>query len=192
MDCVVAHVVNQSITVHKLTNKSIGAFTKSNVKNLRQTQRQVSWLDQFFSLSVLYSLCILIYFDWNFFYKFKTLTSREPLTSKHLLFLLFCYECQMPVVNCEWNWICFCFHWFVVQQSAETTDSTMTVETQQNHDRLQCKNAVPSTNNTNGMIKSNGPQKEEHFKRFADNTVQVCNVSLMENHLASRWVADLL
>lgn len=65
----------------------------------------------------------------------------------------------------------------------------MTVETQQNHDRLLGKgcvtnNVVPSTN-SNGIKKSTGPQKDDQYKRLSD---QVCNVNvnLMENSLASR------
>lgn len=65
----------------------------------------------------------------------------------------------------------------------------MTVETQQNHDRLLLgksivtNNVMPSTN-SNGMKKSAGPQqKDDQYKRMSD---QVCNVNLMENSLASR------
>lgn len=67
----------------------------------------------------------------------------------------------------------------------------MTVETQQNHDRLLASkngvsnSVVPSTN-TNGVKKStNAQQKDDKYNRFAENTMQV-NVNLMENSLASR------
>lgn len=80
------------------------------------------------------------------------------------------------------------------QQTNESSDATMTVETQQNHDRLLAtKNGVtnrvvPSTNG-NGLKKSPTTsaqqQKEEQYKRFTENTMQV-NVNLMENTLASR------
>lgn len=70
----------------------------------------------------------------------------------------------------------------------------MTVETQQNHDRLLGKNgvsnnAVPSTN-ANGVKKAAGSaqQKDDQYKRFSESNVQACNVNvnLMENGLASR------
>lgn len=79
----------------------------------------------------------------------------------------------------------------------------MTVETQQNHDRLMPKNgsvtngAVVDASNTNGLKKStisqqqqqqqqSQQQKDEQYKRYTENTMQVCNVNVMENHLASR------
>lgn len=67
----------------------------------------------------------------------------------------------------------------------------MTVETQQNHDRLLATkngvtNRVVPSANTNGVKKStNAQQKDDQFKRFTENTMQV-NVNLMENTLASR------
>lgn len=79
------------------------------------------------------------------------------------------------------------------QQTNESPESTMTVETQQNHDRLLCKNGVPNNvvpaSNSNGVKKSSSgqQQKDEHIKqRFTENSMQVCNVNLMENTLASR------
>lgn len=70
----------------------------------------------------------------------------------------------------------------------------MTVETQQNHDRLLnvngiSNNAMPSANSSNGSKKSNPQQKDENFSRFSENTMQACNVNvnLMENNLASRY-----
>lgn len=75
------------------------------------------------------------------------------------------------------------------QPSNESLNSTMTVETQQNHDRLLgAKNGVtnsvvPSTN-SNG-VKKTQPKDQDQYKRFTDNTMQV-NVNLMENNLASR------
>lgn len=69
----------------------------------------------------------------------------------------------------------------------------MTVETQQNHDRLLGKNGVSNNvvpaSNSNGVKKSTAgqQQKDDQFKqRFTENTMQVCNVNLMENTLASR------
>ncbi|XP_055296929.1 egl nine homolog 1 isoform X2 [Sitodiplosis mosellana] len=67
----------------------------------------------------------------------------------------------------------------------------MTVETQQNHDRLLAtKNGVtnslvPSTN-ANGVKKSTNAQQkdQDQYKRFTENTMQV-NINLMENSLAS-------
>lgn len=67
----------------------------------------------------------------------------------------------------------------------------MTVETQQNHDRLLCKNgvpnnAMPSANAMNGMKKSAAAQqKDDQYKRFSENVCNV-NVNIMENSLASR------
>lgn len=79
----------------------------------------------------------------------------------------------------------------IEQQSNESSNSTMTVETQQNHDRLLANkngvsnSVVPSTN-TNGVKRSsNAQQKDDQYKRFTENTMQV-NVNLMENSLASR------
>lgn len=70
----------------------------------------------------------------------------------------------------------------------------MTVETQQNHDRILGKNGVSNnvvpSSNMNGVKKSpnSQPQKDnDQYKRF-EKTMQVCNVNvnLMENTLASR------
>lgn len=79
------------------------------------------------------------------------------------------------------------------QQTNDSSELTMTVETQQNHDRLLGKNGVSNnvvpSSNGNGMKKSTTgqQQKEEQYKqRFTENTMQVCNVNLMENTLASR------
>lgn len=78
------------------------------------------------------------------------------------------------------------------QQSNESSNSTMTVETQQNHDRLLAAkngvtNSVVSSSNANGVKKSSNtqPKDQDQYKRFTDNTMQV-NVNLMENTLASR------
>lgn len=65
----------------------------------------------------------------------------------------------------------------------------MTVETQQNHDRLLCKNGVTTmvvpSNNAIGVKKStNAQHKDDQYKRLTENTMQV-NVNLMENSLAS-------
>lgn len=88
----------------------------------------------------------------------------------------------------------------------------MTVKTQQNHDRLLAKgdvaNNISATSNTNGVKKSTighqsmqqlqqhqqqqqnqqqqQQQKDDQYKRYTENTMQVCNVNLMENTLASR------
>ncbi|XP_031634044.1 egl nine homolog 3 [Contarinia nasturtii] len=75
---------------------------------------------------------------------------------------------------------------------ASKSNSTMTVETQQNHDRLLGKNGVTNTvngvpsTNANGVLKksTNAQQKDEQYKRLTENTMQV-NVNLMENSLAS-------
>lgn len=92
---------------------------------------------------------------------------------------------------------------FIEQQSNELPESTMTVETQQNHDRLLAKNNVMDATNTNGVKKSTmsqqsvqqqqqqqqqsqQQQKDDQYKRYAENAMQVCNVNLMENTLASR------
>lgn len=92
---------------------------------------------------------------------------------------------------------------FEEQQSNELPESTMTVETQQNHDRLMPKNGVANAamdaSNTNGVKKSTmsqqqlqqqqqtqQQQKDEQYKRYTENAMQVCNVNVMENHLASR------
>lgn len=101
--------------------------------------------------------------------------------------------------------LCFCIS--IEQQSNELPESTMTVETQQNHDRLLSKNGVPNnvmdTANTNGVKKSSisqqsvqqqqqqhqqnqQQQKEEQYKRYTENAMQVCNVNVMENNLAAR------
>lgn len=89
--------------------------------------------------------------------------------------------------------IFFCSFISSEQQSNESTESTMTVETQQNHDRLLGKNGVSNNvvpaSNSNGVKKSTTgqQQKDDQFKqRFTENTMQVCNVNLMENTLASR------
>lgn len=74
----------------------------------------------------------------------------------------------------------------------------MTVETQQNHDRfLSGKNGVSNnlvpSSNSNGVKKSataaaatSQQQKDDQYKRYTENTLQLCNVNLMENTLASR------
>lgn len=74
----------------------------------------------------------------------------------------------------------------------------MTVETQQNHNRLiggkngMTANNLPSSNNSNGLKKTvTSQQKHEEYKRMTENTMSVCNVNLMENNLASRYVRVL-
>lgn len=101
-----------------------------------------------------------------------------------------------------------CLFRSIEQQSNESPESTaMTVETQQIHDRLLAKNGMPSsgvgTSNTNGLKKSTigqqsvqnqqplqpnqqQQQNNEQYKHYTENTMQVCNVNLMENALASR------
>lgn len=91
------------------------------------------------------------------------------------------------------------------QQSNELPESTMTVETQQIHDRLLAKNGVTNsvvgTSNTNGLKKSTisqqsgqhqqpqqsnqQQQNNDQYKHYTESTMQVCNVNLMENALAS-------
>lgn len=64
----------------------------------------------------------------------------------------------------------------------------MTVETQQNHDRLLYRNGVSNSAmpSANGVRKSaSTQQKEDQYKRFSENVCNV-NVNLMENSLASR------
>lgn len=64
----------------------------------------------------------------------------------------------------------------------------MTVETQQNHDRLLYRNGVSNSAmpSANGVRKSaSAQQKEDQYKRFSENVCNV-NVNLMENGLASR------
>lgn len=67
----------------------------------------------------------------------------------------------------------------------------MTVETQQNHDRLLGKsavtnNAVPSANSIDRKSTAAAQQKEAEYKRLTENTMKVCNLNVMENTLASR------
>lgn len=66
----------------------------------------------------------------------------------------------------------------------------MTVETQQNHDRLLYRNgvsnsAMPSANGVRKSASTQQQQKEDQYKRFSENVCNV-NVNLMENGLASR------
>lgn len=80
----------------------------------------------------------------------------------------------------------------LLEQQQLESDSTMTVETQQNHDRLHGKsgianNVVPSDNLVGMKTTVAGKQKEDEYKRFAENTMKVCNVNMMENTLASRY-----
>lgn len=91
------------------------------------------------------------------------------------------------------------FFWFKIEQkqeqSEELFETTMTVETQQNHDRLiggkngMTANVNLSPVNSNGLKKTaSSQQKQEEYKRMTENTMSVCNVNLMENNLASRYV----
>lgn len=74
----------------------------------------------------------------------------------------------------------------------------MTVETQQNHDRLiGGKNGMTANSlspvNSNGFKKTaSSQQKHEEYKRMTENTMSVCNVNLMENNLASRYVCHFV
>lgn len=80
------------------------------------------------------------------------------------------------------------------QLSEELFETTMTVETQQNHNRLiGGKNGMIANNllpaNSNGLKRTaSSQQKHEEYKRMTENTMSVCNVNLMENNLASRYV----
>lgn len=104
--------------------------------------------------------------------------------------LFFCSNMNFPYTD---EFVSFCE---LEQQSNESGESTMTVETQQNHDRLLGRNGVSnnlvSSTNSNGVKKSSATstpspqQQDDQYNRFTENTMQLCNVNLMENTLASR------
>lgn len=122
------------------------------------------------------------------------MNKKQLLNNKIQLFLNKC-ENFISTIESNQKLIDICFVIAISeQQSNELLESTMTVETQQNHDRLLGKNGVSNNvctaSNSNGVKKSSIGQQQQQandqYKRFADNAMQVCNVNLMENTLASR------
>lgn len=156
--------------------------------------RQIEWNELIFLALVDFGGFSGVFDFWKTLEKFRWLWKKFRWLWKTLGKL----RRALNWIECYWTFVkyinevktalfrCAILFSTVQQQLTETTESTMTVETQQNHNRLQCRSALPS-NASSGQMKSHSSQRDEHSKRFADNTVQLCNVSLMENRLASRY-----